>query len=420
MDNPYLLPVPSAGTSPVCQARRMLEPFITEHMEGFGEALEGRAPKDPAKRVRAHQLLRVAGAAAVQARHVATELTGRNPVLGMSMEAALANSVVVANITSFITQAIHMSLDVYPRLIANRLVSVQPFTQPSGYVFFLKRRERNVATPSADGRDMSDLTQFDKTYGDWTAEGQQIKAVGMELTKTLVECKYKALMHQESHQVDVALRTQYGLDAMSLGDIATADELAWEVDREVVDDVVVFAATNPRGTVYFDPTAGGSYTGYAPSEKQFYDQQFLSKTLTAVAIDMASDIFRTPNWYVCGANVAKLMARTPGVFAKQVSTDYFDQMKYNGSILAAGVTTDGITIWTDPQMDADTMICGHVDNMNPFYAGYAFCPFGTASILTAAFTDPDNLLTKKSRALAFAKVGIRSRQFRKIKLGSGS
>lgn len=421
--NPYLLPVSAQGSGQLSVARRLMEPFVAEHMEGFGAALEGRTPKDPVKRVRAHTLMRIGLAAAAQSRAVAQNMLARqNPIAAIAgsagFEASLANTTVNANITSFITQMIHLSLDVYPRLLAPNLVSVQPFTQPSGYIFYL----HNVAKDdghAGDERDLSDLDTFSSTYGDRSSEGSQVKAVGTTLEKVLVEVHYKALMHQNSHEVDVAMRSQYGLDLMQIGDMVTADELAWEVDREVIDDILAFAETNPAGDVFFDPTRAGTYDTLTPSEQQAYDQQFVRNTMTAVAIDMAGAIYRQPNWHLAGLNVAKLLARTPNAYATRIAgSDMYDQIAQRGSIIQSGIMQDGSKVWIDPQLDPDTMVSGHTDNMNPFYAGYVFCPFGAASILTAAFMDPDVLLNKKSRALAFAKKGIRSRQYRVTKLAA--
>lgn len=429
MKNPYAMAVPANGHGPISVTRRALEPIIAEHMEGFGAALEGRVPKNPADRVRAHMLLRVGAAALNQSRHVAMELISRsNPLAasslagGLSMEAALGSSTLLASVTDFITQMIHTSLDVYPRLIAPRLVSMQPFTQPSGYIFYLRRVAKdNGSGGSGDGRNLAELDTFDKTYSLRAAEGDQVKAVGIELEKVLVEVNYHALMGQWSHEVDVALRSQYGYNIEALTDIGTADELAWEVDRTVVDALVAFAETNPAGIVYFDDTKGGTYDTLSPSEQQAYDKQFMSRTITGVSIDMAGKIFRTPNWYVCGLNIAKLLARTPEhVAMKSGDPNYYDQMAQQGTIISSGKMADGAQIWMDPQMDADTMVAGYTDNMNPFYAGYCMCPFGLASLLTQAFLDPDVLLTKKSRALAFAHKGIKPEQYRVIKLGTGS
>lgn len=418
--NPYTLPVPANGNSPICRLRQVVEPIVSEHMEGFGAALDGSIPKYDENRVRAHQMLRVAGCAYNQAKDVAMAITQRqNPMMpATAFEAPLASSTLVANITAFVTQMMHMSLEVFPRLIAPRLVSVQPFTQPSGYLFYLNRLAKdNGPGGSGAGRQLSTLSTFDKDYSQHANEGDQVRAVGVEISKTLVEVEYRALMHQESHEVDVALRSQYGLDIMQLGDMITAEEMAWEVDRVIVDDVVSYAATNTRGDLLFDETAGGSYAGYSPSEKQAYDRTFVRNVMSKASIEMSADIFKSPNWWIAGTNVAELMSRTPDVYAEKTGDDYWDQAKVSGSIIASGRMRDGSIVLHDPQLDPDTMVCGHVDQMNPFYAGYIFAPFGMASLLTAAFQDPDTLLTKKARALAFAKKGVRPQQFRRIRLG---
>ena len=424
--NPYMTAVPKNGTSPLCQARRLLEPLIAEHMEGFGDALEGRTPKDPVKRVQAHTMLRIALTSAEQSRGVAMEILGRMDPFAFagngSPQGALeqvANPTLTSNITSFITQMIHTSLDIFPRLLATNFVSIQPFTQPSGYVFFLHHLAKD-----GSNRRLDNLATFDPNFGDLapdtTGLTRQVEAVGIELCKELVECEYKALMHKHSHEVDVALRSQYGLDIMAIGDMATADELAWEVDREVIDALVTFALTNPAGIAYFDATAGGLYAGYAPSEQNAYDQHFMTRTLTGVEVDMQDAVYQRPNWVLAGSNVIKLLARTPGAYARDLGGSMRDQVPTYGSVLSTGTLVSGAKVWHDPQLAANRAVVGHTNNMNPFWAGFIFSPFGLASLLTAAFLDPDNLFYKKARALAFAKVGVRSGQYRVIDIGSAS
>ena len=427
MNNPYHAAVPRNGTAPVCRARRLFEPVIAEHMEGFGDALEGRLAGDPeraAARVRAHTMLRLAHATAGQARNVALEILGRQQPFAFGPDgdpaAALeaANPTITSNVTAFITQMIHMSLGIYPRLLSTNFVSMQPFTQPSGYVFYLKRVKKD-----GSNEELADLDNFDSSYGDLASDSntsRQVAAVGITLEKELVEVKYKALMHKHSHEVDVALRTQYGLNIMDLGDMATFDQLSWDVDREVIDALGAFAATNPLGRVYFDPTRNGTYDTLAPSEQQAYDQRFITETLTSVDVDLADAVYQRANWILAGSNVTKLLARTPGAYAVDSNNNMFDQTPTRGSILQQGTLISGARVWHDPQLAADTAIAGYTDQMDPFWAGFIFSPFSFASLLTAAFLDPDNLFYRKARALAFAKVGVRKEQYRIIKLGTSS
>ena len=428
MINPFAVPVPLTGRGKLCDARRALGPIIKDHFPEFDKAMEGRFAAASPERYRGHAMLRSAIAAYEQASYVANAVVQRsNPMaaaagLAFAAEAPLASSTLQAQVTDFITQMIHVSLEVYPRLIASRLTSLQPFTQPSGYVFYMRRlaKDDGPTTSGTAGRSLADLDTHDPEYSLWENEGDQIRAVGMELTKDLVEVEWRALMHQFSHQVDVALRSQHSMDILTIGDMITADELAWEVDRTVVDRLVTFAGTNTRGDVYWDPDDGGSYSTYAPSEQAAYDRRLLEVAITAIQVEMAHDIFRQPNWAVVGTNVAKQIAKTPMAFGLKVSDQMFDQRRMSGNILQMGTSIDGVLYLHDPQIDPNLALFGHVDNMNPFYAGAIFSPFGLASVLTAAFQDPDTLLTKKSRALAFAFKGVRPQQFRILRLGAGS
>lgn len=423
--NPYQLPVANDGRSPISRAKMILAPIIREHMPDFDKALEGRIAEDPVARCRAHTMLRIAYAASHQAAEVVRHQLERNSLfsgsadtlLSSAFEATTAQSTLVANITSFITQLIHLSLDIYPRLLAPNFVSIQPFTQPSGYVFYRK----SVAKEDGDGgadRDLADLDTFNKDFSKRTAEGQQVKAVGVVLTKELVEVQYHALMRQHSHEVDVAMRTQYGFDVGALGDFSVSQELAWEVDRQVMDDVVTFAATNPRGVATFDPSRAGTYDNLTPDQQNAYDRQFLSKFMTGLELEMVQDVYVRPGYTICGLNVAKIIARTPEFTAVDRKNNMFDQSTMKGSLINTGAMSDGRTIWLDPQMDPDEGVIGHVDQMDPFYAGYIMSPFGAASLITAAFMDPDVLMEKRSQAVAFAKKGVRAGQFRKFRIST--
>lgn len=288
--NPFHMRVRASDThTPIGRARKLIEPIAAEHMEGFGAALErgGSTPEV----VRAHQMLRVGTLAFRHAREVADvaisngrlNLFGINPMELMAQEATVGYSTLQTNIVDFITQAIHMQLDQFPRLIAPRLVSTQPFTQPSGYVFYQKRLDQ-------DGNDLSVLANHDPDYSLRTTEGSQVKAIKMQLTSELVEIEWHALMGQFSHEVDVQMRSQHNLDVQTITDMMVADQLDWNIDRKIIDGLVTFAATNPRGVKEFDATKSGTYDSLVTSEQREWDRTFLTVTLAEAMNEMAKDI----------------------------------------------------------------------------------------------------------------------------------
>lgn len=387
--------------------------FVAEHMKDFNEVI-GSLSNDPdteRKRVKANQLLYICEACGIQAQMACMELA---PRLGLTaqgmrqaMEAAANESVtagtnVVSHITTFTTQSIHTALDLFPRLLSNGLCSVQPLTGPTGFAFAMKHFDET-------GRDLSDLDTFDQDYTEDPGEGEQIKKVRTRLTKESVEIEYRKLMHEYSHEVNVALKSQYGMNIEAINDGVVNREMAWEVDRVVIDRIVDFAGPE----YFFDPTRENTYDSLGEVDQQAYDKNFVRKTLSEMETDMQATVYNQPNWALAGTDVIKFLKRLREYEAHRAGTNMGDVITTNGSVTLAG-QMNGMLIYHDPQLDRELMLTGFTNNMDPFYAGFIFLPFGLASILTAAWTDPDVLLTKKARAMAFATKGIRSGQFAKV------
>lgn len=389
---------------------------VAEHFAAgeFDKIMEGRSlpDEDMRKRIRANQMLALCDAVGLQTRFVMEAIA---PNLSMTPDqvrqamsneagAASAGTNVVSNITAFVTQMLHMSLDVFPRLLANELVSIQPLNQPSGYIFFLTGHDET-------GRNLSDLDLFNKNYTQDPGEGQQIKKVKTKLSKELVECEYRKLMWESSHEVMVALRTQHNLSIDAINDGLVAQEMAWEVDRVIIDRLYEFG----KNDYYFDPSKAGTYEALAETEKKAWDERFLNRTLVNVETDMQASIFVKPNWALAGTEAIRFLKRLRKFEARKAGANMGDMIVSNGSVVFQG-QIDDMKIWHDPQLDPCSILMGHTQNMDPFYAGFIWSPFGLASIMTAAWTDPDFLLTKKARALAFATKGVRAEQYARVHL----
>jgi hypothetical protein len=406
MDHPFTARLDPEGASPACQAHRLLKPFIADHFKEYEEAMEARSNENPIGRIRGHQMLRIAKGSADMARQA---MEKRYELMGTAD--TVDNTVISGNIAQFITQEIHRSLDVWLRMIHTQLVSVQPLTQEAGYIFY----DSHVAHPNTVNQyDLTDLAQFDHTLGDHD-EGGQVDSVGVGLESEIVQVKWKALNTNVTNRAQNRLMTQHGLSARDWGDGTSAHMLAWLQDRDVIAALVAFAETNPRGPIHWDPTNGGTYDTMTPSEQHAYDKSFIRKILTArVDTEMFADRFVQPNWYIAGTNAAQLLARTPEMIAEK-QQDMFDQSIARGT-LANSMTRDGRRIYHDPMIDPDIMVCGHTNPLNPFWAGFAAGTLGSASLATAWWMNPQNLVESKARAVAYFYKGIRPQQYRLVRL----
>lgn len=418
---PYLRPVRATDQTPMGAALRAYGPICAEYMEGFEDVL--RKPlvsdKDEAARCKAARMLITAAATGFQAKAY-FDRQRANPFNTNGAFEADGNR--LAAMTDFVTKLIHWSLDPYWRMLSPNFVSVQPIDRPSGYIFYAK----DVAKDDA-GRILTDRTLHDSSYsnrGTFSApsEGTQVKRVGITLEKELVEVKYQALMSESSWEVERALESQFAINLEAIGAMLTDKELSREIDRQVMDDLFAFAGLNTRGYVFFDTTKGGTYDSLTTSEQQAWDKTFISRTISGVEMDMVADISRRPNFYVCGINVAKLLARTPDVYAADRGNVDFDQVPVKGSsIIQTGrMQATGSQVWVDPLLDTDSMIAGHTDPGDPFFTGYVMGMWGAAGILTPSWWDPDTLLHKQARGVAWYKKGVRAQQYRIVKLGNAS
>lgn len=406
--NPFTMS--RAGDDPLV---RRWGPAIRQHVEGFEAAIASRAsdPDSVRKRVRLNQMLMIAEGTAFQAQTAVRGVLARIGHTQASYEAwkkaamageAAAHVNVLADITDFVTQNIHTALSIFPRMLATQLVSIQPLLQPMGYVFAVTH------TDEAD-RDLSDLDTFDPDFTEDPGEGESIEKIKTKVTKTLVEAEYRKLGWEESHEMNVALQTQYGMSSEALNDNMLGHELMWETDRAIIDRLTDFAGED----YYFDPDDGGNYAGKDDVNKAAYDNRFLRETWNQAETDMQDAIFQKPNWAIGGKDAIAFLGRLKVWEAYKQGKTMGDTVISTGRIALAGFVNN-MPVWHDPQLDNDLILMGYTDNMNPFYAGYIYCPFGAASILTASFTDPDNLLTRKGAAIAFATHGVKAAQYARV------
>lgn len=407
--------------------RRKWEGILAQHMADLPAIFEAYAPDDKIvrKRIQAVQMMMVAEASSMQAHHALMKLANSHfgisqdrmsKLMRASGEAVSTGTNVVADIVAFVTQTIHTTLEIWPRLLSSLLCSMQPLLQPSGYVFFYKHYDQT-------GRDLADLSQFQMGYTADPGEGEQIKKVRTKVTKELVEASYRKIMTEWSHETDVAMASTYKMSIENINDGIMAREMMWEIDRTVIDRLYDFAGL---GDYYFNPDytdQGTSVASLVPTEQTAWWEMFLRRTYNQVETDMQAAVYQKPNWAIAGNTMIAFLKRLGGKFESKPAAgarQFGDQVLTKGTLQVAGYINGDVTVWHDPQMDTKEMLVGYTDDMDPMYAGFIFSPFGAASVLTAAFTDPNFLLTRKARATAFATKGVRSKQYARIHLGSRS
>lgn len=423
---------PVNGMNPYAVAREVddtllarLGPIVSEHMKGVKSFDEFKrlmttnsvlSVEEIQQRVRGNAMLQLAEGTALQARIALEGFCKQRGITKAKFEAAMANEDLasginqLSDVVTWTTQMLHLSLSIFPKLYAQQLCSVQPMNSPTANVFYLTKRDDN-------GNDLSDLDTFNANLSADPGEGQQIRKVKHKITSDSVSIEYHKLMRETSWESEVKMASQFNMSMGSMDDALLGQQMLWDIDRIVINRLLAFASA----TYTFDQTKGGTYNSLVPTEQEAWDRNFMRRTWNDAKTDFQALIYRAPNWCLAGTEVCKFLGRQKGLWETVKSGDpnFADTTIGNGEIAFAG-RYDDINVWHDPQMDHCTALVGHTDQMNPFYAGFIFSPFGLASLLTAAFRDPNNLLERRAQAMAFATKGVRSEQYIKIKLGSCS
>lgn len=391
--------------------RKRFERLMIDRNPEFIQAIEGRLGMK--KLVNQNQLLMMLEAV----RHQCAVINQMQPKMqmvsadGKAMEGA---TMVQADLTSFVTQQLHMVLNLWPRLLAPRICSVQPLMQPSAYVFWMKIRDGSGSSAGGPtvGRDLSLLNGFDSTLADST-EGGAINNIHMSLESSLVEATWKKLKMALTIESEVKLRTQMGIEATAIMDPQLLIQLQWIIDRQVVTNMVALAGRD----YYFDPDAAGTYAAKADSEKTEYDRRFWTTVVTQAQTDISSVAYANPNWAVAGTDMIAFLKRMPQYTSSHVNSGgnggSLDMQIDSGSIISSGKVGE-MDLWHDPQLDPKLLLMGHTDQGNPYNATAIFAPFGAATAATALFQDPANFVSTKARAAAYAWRGLQPNNLARV------
>ena len=204
----------------------------------------------------------------------------------LSQPGALNEDTISANVATFTTMLLPMVRRIYSRLMAMELVSVQPLSGPTGYIYWLDHLFGTQSHPSYGKR--MDLVQ-ENAYADSSEKGG-IREMNFRLQKKLVETevkKLKAIWTLESAQ---DLRSQLGLDMWTEVGVKVADEIGREIDSKIVAELLAQVAYN----------VDWSKTGYLAGDVTTADRKFYRQGIYEAILTVGAQIYKRkfgyPNW----------------------------------------------------------------------------------------------------------------------------
>ncbi|RLA82371.1 MAG: hypothetical protein DRG31_07450, partial [Deltaproteobacteria bacterium] len=284
---------------------------------------------------------------------------------------------------------------VFPRLMATELFAVQPFVQPAQYVFY--RRYLYKSSPLADQR-IDDRSNKTTTYSTDPGEGSSsVKETGIKIERELVEASIRKLKWQTSIEAIFSLQAYHGLDMEVLQDDAMKTEIALEVDQELISDCISNAGAN----VNWDPTDGGEYDSYTPSEKRAHDEtlaQALDDAMTEIVKNRYVD--RSRIWIAGNPSAVGRLIKLSGNFFQKAGGTNDGSLRKGARF--SGTLTGGNRVYEVPWMEDNKFLLGY---KGPTFvdAGYVYCPFVPFFVTPRIWDDSLNFEVKKGGLTWYAK-----------------
>ncbi len=174
--------------------------------------------------------------------------------------------------------------EVFPKLVALELCSVQPIDRPDAKVFY-----KDAKTDPGDLA-LDTEANFDSTYADHTEGGASAK-IKMVISSASVSATSKSLEATWTTELMQDLQAYHGMDAEAELLRDAADEIAREINYTLLEDMRVNCTGSTSRTFGTIPPTGSNYTG------REWDQR-LADFISRAAGDIADKTYRRPNWIV--------------------------------------------------------------------------------------------------------------------------
>lgn len=223
----------------------------------------------------------------------------------------------------------------------------------------------------------------------------QVPEVDFQLTSSPVVAKINKLRTRYSLEAAQNLKALHGLSAETELVVALAQELRFEIDRNIIKDVNNFA----QATAVTWPLAPGAGLSYTEHKLSFID----------ILIRASNNIFQLvrrgqPNWMVMGLEVSSVVESLPGFQAS-------DAMQSPNGVIFAGTLANRWRCYKDPYN-----IDGTASQKN-FLVGYKGSTFLDAGYVYSPYipfyTTPtvvlDDFIARKGMATQWGKKKINGR-----------
>jgi hypothetical protein len=225
--------------------------------------------------------------------------------------------------------------------------------------------------------------------------------VSFELKRVTVSATMRALRARWSPEMAQDVMAYHSIDAEAELTSLMSEQMAMEVDREVLLDLKKGAAWKLRW----------NYRGWKYTSTQKYTQKEWNQTLITAINQLSAQIHKAT--LRGGANFIVVSAEASAIFDDlenfMVSNAEPAEDNYNLGIKKLGTLGGRYTVYVDPYSKASHVLVGH-KGTSLLDTGYIFAPY-VAAMLTPTLNDPNNFTNVKGLRMRYAKKMVNNRYY---------
>jgi len=276
----------------------------------------------------------------------------------LSQDKAISEDTLTTNISTFTTALLPMIRRIYSSLIAMDLVSVQPLSGPTGYLYWLDHifTTTHVADSITGGTTRLDQVKAESyadrpggVGGDREVMGAvTIREIQLRLQKLLIEVTTKKLKGDWSIEAEQDLSSQWKLNLENELMPAIGEEIVREIDSQILTALLGAVASNTTWNA----------NGYLTEDNTTLFRKAYDQTLWDAVVDANTNIY---NAFYLNANWLVMNGSTYARFQKLE--------QYNADPLAmgeqattyrryVGILGNQYKVYVDPWFAANTILMG--------------------------------------------------------------
>ncbi len=238
----------------------------------------------------------------------------------------------------------------------------------------------------------------------------KIPEVNIDISLSTVTAVTRKLKARWSAEAVDDLRAFHGINAETELVAGISNEIALELDREIINDLVSGAGS----------TAAWNYGAATLNNSSLEQIRSLLTVIESVSANIHKRSLRAPaNWIVTSPAGAAMLAQltTNGDFSRSagpVESPNYGVMNSNFGITQVGTLMNKYMVYQDPFLASDNMLVG-LKGQSFLDAGYVYAPYVPLQV-TPTFLDPDDFTFRKGLRTRYAKKMLRPEYYGLIKL----